>query len=474
MAKSDAIQSDVGLIGLDAIGRNVALHLAEDHFNVAACDCGGRKTLALPEQAAWPRVRVAGNVSELLANLRQPRTILIFSGAEAPMNSILDRLLPGLEQEDILMDAGDSYFKDTASHGRRLEEQSIHFMGLGLSGGERGARHGAIVMARGAREARERTRPWLESMAATVRGEPCVSYFESAAAAHFVKMVHNGVENALLQLVRETYQLLQRALLLTDEEMDDASGAWLIGVLGGHLVEISGRVLEPQSARSWPWDELKWAKDDALGRWAAQSAWELEAPVPTIEAAVGARGGVATEERQALLAAPFRQPVGRFGDDPESVMKELHSALHAAMMITYAQGMALLNAASEQFGFQFNLPEISRAWRGCTHLRTTLLDNIATALEATPDLPELLSDDDLSQEVMAGQENLRHAVWRAPGLDTAVPALLASLNYLDSNRAAWLPVNLIQAPPGGQRGRRNGHHAPTRTSRLSGPNNRVK
>ena len=348
MADSDAIQSDVGLIGLDVIGRNVAVHLAEHHFNVAVYDGAQPDTSTLSEQTAWPRVRAAANVSELMANLRQPRAILIFSGADAPMNSTLDQLLPELEHEDLVIDAGDSYFKDTASRSHRLEEQAIRFMGLGLSGGEKEARHGAIVMAGGAPEARERTRPWLETMAASVRGEPCVSYFETAAAAHFVKMVHTGVECALLQLLSESFLLLQRALLLTDEELHDTPGTWLTGILKGYLMEISGRVLEPPdlaSPRLLLEEELKPAKSHALGKWVAQSARELEAPIPTIEAAVSTTPVVAAERRQALLASPSRHPAGRFGNDPESVLKELYSALQAAMMITYAQGMALLIAA---------------------------------------------------------------------------------------------------------------------------------
>ena len=454
MANSEAIQSDVGLVGLDVIGRNVALRLAGHHFKVAAYDCGDRKTPPLPEQTACPGVRMAANVSDLMANLCQPRTILIFGGGDAPMNFVLDQLQPELEHEDLVLDAGDSYFKETARLGRRLEEQSVQFMGLGLAGGEKKEPHGAIVMAGGTREALDRTRPWLETMAATIRGEPCVSYFESAPAAHFVKMVHSGVESALLQLLSETFVLLQRTLHWADEELYGASGPWLVGVLKEYRSEISGRVFaaadQPQP-RPLLEDELKADKNDALGKWVAESARELETPIPTIEAAMGVQGDMATERWQALLAAPFRQPVGRFGDDPESVLKELYDALHAAMMITYAQGMGLLMAASEHHDFHFNLPEISRAWRGGTRLRTTLLDDISSALEATPGLPGLLSDDDLSQQVMAGQENLRHAVWRAHELDTSVPALLASLDYLDFNRRAWLPVNLVQAQPASQR-----------------------
>jgi 6-phosphogluconate dehydrogenase len=174
----------------------------------------------------------------------------------------------------------------------------------------------------------------------------------------------------------------------------------------------------------------------------------LEVPIPTIEAAVGTPRITAGQRRQALAGVAFRQPTGPFGDDPKIVLDELHAALHAGMVIAYAQGIALLIAASKKFDFQFLLHEISRAWRGCAHQRSTLLDDITAAFEATPDLPGLLFDDDLSEELMACQESLRHAVWRAGKLKTEVPALLASLDYLDSERAAWLPFNLIQVPRG--------------------------
>jgi len=238
---------------------------------------------------------------------------------------------------------------------------------------------------------------------------------------------------------------------LTEQELHDASGALHLGVLNGHLMEICGRVVDPVD-RFTPQlllrEQLASARSDALGRWVAQSSLDLETPVPTLEAAVAIERVAMTERRQALLAATSRHPVGRFGDDRESVLDELNGALQAAMIITYAQGLALLNAASNQLGFRFKLHEISRAWRGCSHLRVSLLDDITTALERTPDLPGLLSDDDLSDRVMACQENLRHAVWRAHEFDTVAPALLASLDYLDSNRAAWLPTNLMQIPRG--------------------------
>jgi 6-phosphogluconate dehydrogenase len=445
MAVADAARSDVGIIGMDGIGRNAALRLAEHPFNVAVYDWHSSKTLAFQEQTTETSVRVAASISDLTASLRQPRTFLIFSGPDAPMSFVLDQLLPELEEGDLVMDAGDSYFKETARHQSLLAEQRVQFMGIGLAGGQSGARHGAIVMAGGPLEACHQSRRLLEAMAATVAGQPCVCCFDSAAAAHFVKMVHAGIESALLQLLSETHDILQRCLQLSDEAWHDAPGARDIGVLNEYLMEISGRVFESadiQTMRLFLEERLA-----ALGTWVAQTAGELGVLIPTLEAALETQHAPAIQRRQALLAAPFRQPVGSMGNDPNSVLDALRGALHAAMMIAYAQGFALLIAASKHFDFQFDLREISRAWRGRAPLRALLLDAISAAFQATPDLPDLLTDDDLSESVMALQENLRQAVWRAHELDTLVPAFLASLDYLDSDRAAWLPVNLIQTPP---------------------------
>jgi 6-phosphogluconate dehydrogenase len=392
---------------------------------------------------------VASNVPHFLASLRRPRAVLIFSGEGVPADGVIEALLPGLENGDLLMDAGASYFKASARRERQLAQRGVEYAGLGLAGGLEGARHGAVVMAGGRREAREAARPFLEAMAAAINGERCVTYLPSAAAAHFAKMVHAGIERALLQLLSETFDLMQHALLLTDEELHDASGAWHIGVLNGYLMEISGRVFDPAekgSQRLLLDEMLEAAKYDPTGRWITHSAWELEVPLPTIDAAVGTQTLAARQRQAELFATPFRRPAGRFGGGANGVLDLLHGALHAAMTITYAQGMALLAAASPVHGFHFDLGEISRAWRGCSHLRTTLLDDIADAFQSTPALPNLLCDDHLSENVMARQEFLRHAVWRAHELGAATPGLLASLDYLDSNRGAWLPVNLIQVP----------------------------
>jgi len=451
MARLDSAQCEIGVIGLDAAGCGVALNLAHHRFNVAACDWEPQPA-PTPAQAALAvgrEVGLAANPRELLANLRQPRTVFIFTGVGPPAWSLLEETLLELKSGDLLLDAGNSYFKDTARRGQWLAEQGVQYMGLGLAGGQEGPRQGAIVMAGGGDEARLRARPLLEAIATKVHGEPCVSFLETPAAAHFARMVHAGIEHTLLQLLAETFDLMQRASLQADERLDDPAAAWHASVFNGYLMEITGRAFEPvETTMPQPLldDKLAAARQDAFAEWVARSALELGVSIPTLDAAAGTMTLAAVEREEALIAAPNRQPVGRFGDDTQSVMEQLHGALHAAMIITYAQGLALLAAASIHHGLHFKLDDLVRAWRGCTRLRTALLDDIAAALQTTPSLPDLLFDDDLSEKVMACQECLRHAVWRAHEMGTVVPALLASLDHLDSNRGAWLPVNLIEVP----------------------------
>jgi 6-phosphogluconate dehydrogenase len=241
-------------------------------------------------------------------------------------------------------------------------------------------------------------------------------------------MIHDGIEYGLMQLALETLGLLRRALVLEEDELRDVSGAWQMGAPNGS------------------------PRDDAA-RWTCQAARELAVPSPTIAAAVGMRALSELEKQNDFATTPFRQPLGRFGDDTESILDELHGALRAAIIITYAQGMAVLAAGSEQYGFDIDPAEVIRLWKACGNIRAALLDEIASAIRATPDLPNLLYDDDLSENVMEQQERLRHAVWRAGLLQTSVPALMASLDYLDTYRGAWLPVNLIQVGAGcGSRG----------------------
>jgi len=436
----DTAQCDLGIVGLDVVSRNLALNFKDHQFKVAVWD---------PEGDPLPSDRIpsAASLSELTGMLRSPRTILLSNAQNTSTDATIDKLLPLLGDGDVLVDASQSYFKDTLRRSQQLAPKSVSFMALGIAGGEAGARWGSTFTAGGSYESHLRTRHLWEAIAAEHDGLPCVSYVGCAAAAHFVNMVHDGIECGLAQLLCETFDLLKATLLLTDEELDDLSGAWHVGVLKGHLMEISGCLINPahgQTGRLQLADRLEKARTRETARWIEQSSRELEVQTPSIAATISVENALAWERQRALVSSPVRQSKGSFGDDSESVLDELHRALWAGMIITYAEGLAVLDAARFKHGFQIYPSDIVRVWKGCATLSTTVLDDISKAMQATPSLRNVLADVDLSEKVMAHQEFLRHAVWRANELDTVVPAMLAAVDYLDSTKDAWLPANLVQ------------------------------
>ncbi|HUD49692.1 MAG TPA: NAD(P)-binding domain-containing protein [Candidatus Baltobacteraceae bacterium] len=447
MRYTDSGKCDVGVAGLGGIGLGIAQNISSHLYQVATCDPRPQKGEALAEGLAADPLLRARTLPELAGMLRQPRIIFLFGETEAPTDAMIDELLPHLTPRDLLIDAGDSHFKDAERRARKLSERSVEFMALGIAGGEEAARQGAMIVAGGGREVYARMRPLLEALATNVKGEPSVGHLGSAAAASFARMVHEGIECGLLQLVSEAFDLMQRTLELSEEQLQDVSGAWRVGALNDYRAEAFGHVFDPLDGGTEPRQmkaRLNALKNKPAVQQFAQCARELGVPTPTIDAALGMQRYSARERQRSLILTPCRHPSGRFGDDADSVLDELRGALYAAMIITYAEGFAVLAEASAKHRFRFDPVEIARVWKGGCSVRTELLDDIAGALRATPSLGNLLFDEDLAEKVMTHQECLRHAVWRAGELDTVAPGLLSSLDYLDSLRDAWLPVNLVQ------------------------------
>jgi 6-phosphogluconate dehydrogenase len=443
MTDTDSAKCNVGVAGLAGMGGSIARNISSHLVPVATCDSRTPKGGA-PRDDQLLR---AQSLPELAGLLRQPRTIFIFGDTCASTDAIIDELLPYLAPRDLLIDVGDSHFRDAERRACKLSERSIEFMCVGIAGGDATDGQGGMIMAGGRRDVYARTRPLLETLAANINGEPSVGYLGSAAAACFARMVHAGIEYGLMQLVSEIFDLMQRTLVLSDEQLHDVTGARHVGVLDGYLAEVSGHLSKPVdegTERRQIKEKLNALKNNPAAGRIAQSARELGVPAPTIEAALGTQDSSARERQRSLILTPFRHPLGRFGNDVQSVLDEFVGALYAAMIITYAEGFALLAEGSTQYGFHFDPVEIARLWKGGCSVRTTLLDDIGAALRATPTLGNLLCDEDLAEKVMAHQEYLRHAVWRASELDMVAPGLLASLDYLDSMKDAWLPVNLVQ------------------------------
>jgi 6-phosphogluconate dehydrogenase len=368
--------------------------------------------------------------------------------AGAPVDAVIKDLLPHLDKGDLIIDAGNSYFKDTDVRARTLTEKGIQFLGVGVSGGEEGARRGPSIMPGGPKEAYERVRPILEAAAAKVNGAPCVTWLGPGSAGHFVKMVHNGIEYGVMQLLAETYDLMKRGWGMNDDEVQEVYASWNKGELNGYLVEITSHIFSKQDEKTGKRliDEiLNVAKQTGTGMWTSQSAMELQLPIPTIDLAVAMRDlSVFTKEREQASALYQRSLQGLTGDRAQ-FLTQLGRALFAGMVVIYAQGMALLAVASAKYKYDLDLEAVARIWRGGCIIRAALLEDICAAFHARRDLPNLLLDLNLSRKVMEHQEDLRQVVNQAVASGVPAPALMVSLSYLDAYRSAWQPANLIQA-----------------------------
>lgn len=436
------------MVGLGVMGRNLVLNMADHGCAVAGYDNDAAKIEALRKESAERKVIGAANIIDFIALLRKPRAIMMLVPAGAPVDSVIKDLLPHLDKDDLIIDAGNSYFKDTDLRARNLVVKGIQFLGVGVSGGEEGARHGPSIMPGGPKDAYERVRPVFEAAAAKVNGDPCVTYLGPGSAGHFVKMVHNGIEYGVMQLLAETYDLMKRGLGLNDDELHEVYALWNKGELNGYLVEITSHIFSKQDEKTGKRliDEiLDVAKQKGTGMWTSQSAMELQVPVPTIDLAVALRDlSVFAKERE-QAGVIYQRPMRRFTGDRDTFITQLGRALFAGMIITYAQGLALLAAASDKYEYHLDLEAVARIWRGGCIIRAALLEDICAAFRVRRDLPNLLLDANLSRQLMEHQEDLRRIVSHAAESGVPIPGLMVSLGYLDAYRSAWLPANLVQA-----------------------------
>lgn len=442
------INYEIGLIGLGVMGRNLLLNMADHGFSVVGYNRHPDKVETLRQEAKGLAVRGTDSIEELLSLLRKPRALVLLVTAGPAVDAVIDELLPHLEKNDLIIDAGNSYFKDSNRRAEKLAARGINFLGVGVSGGEEGARRGPSIMPGGPQDAYERVRPVFEAVAAKVNGDPCVEWLGHGSAGHFVKMVHNGIEYAVMQLIAETYDLMKRGLGLSGDEMHDAFGTWNSGELSSYLLEITSHIFAIIDERTgMPLIDkiLGVAKQKGTGMWTSESGMELQVPTPTIDLAVAMRDmSVFTMQRQEagrLLDRSIRPLTG----DRQTLLDELRDALYAATIITYAQGMGLLAAASVKYDYHLDLESVARIWRGGCIIRASLLEEIRAAFGGKPDLANLLLDPSLTQKIMTRQESLRKVVGLACESGIPAPGLMVSLGYLDSYRSVWLPANLIQA-----------------------------
>ncbi len=436
------------MVGLGVMGRNLLLNIADHGFPAAGYDKEQAQIDALNKESGERDIRGAANVQEFCGLLRKPRAVMILVPAGPAVDSVIRDLTPHLEEGDLIIDAGNSYFKDTNLRAQSLADKGIHFLGVGVSGGEEGARHGPSMMPGGPREAYERVRPVLEAVAAKVDGNPCVAYLGPGSAGHFVKMVHNGIEYALMQLLAESYDLMKRGLGMTNDELSDTYAQWNEGELSGYLIDITSRIFDKtdtMTGKRLVDEVLDVAKQKGTGMWTSQSAMELHTPTPTIDLAVSMRDMSVLEEQRETAGRIFERTVPAFNGDRTSFLEQLREALYAGMILSYAQGISLLTTASDAYDYGLDLETVARIWRGGCIIRAALLEDIRKAYRNQPGLSNPLLAPELSAKVAAAQDALRAVVRTAVDLELPAPAFMASLGYLDAYRSAWLPANLIQA-----------------------------
>jgi len=439
----------IGLMGLGVMGENLALNIERNGYPVAVWDRKPAKVDEFVARAEGRQVVGARTPEELARALERPRKIILLVKAGDPVDWTVDQIKPFLDRGDIIVDGGNSHFLDTARREKQLKEEGYSFIGSGVSGGEEGALWGPSLMPGGDREAYEQIRPVWEAIAAKVDDGPCVTYIGPGGAGHFVKMVHNGIEYGDMQLIAEAYDIMRRALGMTAAEMAEVFDEWNRGDLESFLIEITAKILrveDPETGRPLVDLVLDKAGQKGTGRWTSQVALDLGVVIPTIDAAVGTRNLSARKAERVEASRRIAGPSGaKFDGDCAGMIACVRDALYASKICSYAQGMSLIRAGSENWGWGIDLGETARIWKGGCIIRAQFLGKIKDAYGRRRDLHSLLLDPDFNDYIQRAQSNWRQAVTTAMRLGIPVPGMSASVAYFDTYRTAELPLNLTQA-----------------------------
>jgi 6-phosphogluconate dehydrogenase len=438
-----------GMIGLGTMGRNFLLNVAEHGFSGVGYDLDEiKRQLLLTEGAGLP-LEVGANIAEFLSKLATPRNIMLLVPAGPIVDSVIHDLIDHLDADDLIIDAGNSHFTDTERRQEFLAGKKLHFLGVGVSGGEEGARHGASIMVGGDPAVYQRIRPILEAASAKVDGEPCAAHVGNGSAGHFVKMVHNGIEYGLMQLISEAYDLLHSGFQIRDEQAAKLFDKWNAGNLNSFLIEITAIVLNKKDDDGTPLVEkiLDTAGQKGTGKWTSEAAMEFGIPIPTIDAAVSMRQISALKKERVKAAELLGVSLDVQLDEtlaPDTI-HFVESGLHLAFIITYAQGISLLKAASVEKHYGLDLVEIVKIWRGGCIIRSALLEKFRQSLSADPNLPNLLIAENL-RDIIRKEHNLLKATLKfAIAADVPCMGFGTTLNYLKAYASERLPANLIQA-----------------------------
>ena len=437
-----------GMIGLGTMGRNLLLNLADHDFPVSGYDKDAAKVALLAQEGQGKPVTGYADLAAFIGSLQTPRAVMLLVPAGPIVDAVVAELTPVLAPGDLIIDGGNSHFTDTERRATALSAIGFHFFGMGVSGGEEGARFGPSMMPGGDREAYRVVQPMFEAIAAKVNGEPCVTYIGPGAAGHFVKMVHNGIEYGLMQLIAETYGVLKTGLGLDNAAIGKVFAQWNAGRLQSFLLDITKDIFKfiaPNTDHLLLDDIKDEARSKGTGKWTSQIAMDLETPLSTVDMAVAMRNLSKYKVLREQLQEMYGPAAGALPVERDAFVAQLEQAFYFSMAITYAQGMQLLSRASVEFKYELQLAEIAKIWRGGCIIRSGFLTEIYEAYQHTPDLTHLLLDEQVRAVVSAAVPGARAVVAAAATAGLAVPAYMASLSYFDSFRTGRLPSNLIQA-----------------------------
>lgn len=436
-----------GMIGLGVMGRSLLLNMADHGFAVAGHDKDTGKVDSLNQEAGDRDAKGFSDVKEFIQSLTTPRAIMMLVPAGKIVDAVIEELTPLLEKGDILIDGGNSHFTDTNRRVEELEAKGLHFFGMGVSGGEEGARRGPSMMPGGDKDAYAVMKPIFEAIAAKVNGEPCVTYIGPGASGHFVKMVHNGIEYGIMQVIAETYEILKKGLKLGNDEIGDLFTKWNEGRLQSFLLDITKDIFKYKAPGTdhLLLDDIKdEAKAKGTGKWTSQVAMDLVTPIPTIDTSVSMRDLSKYKSLREKASTLYNDPIDLKGDK-EELLVALEQAFYFTSIVTYAQGMHLLTKASEEYKYDLHLGEIAKIWRGGCIIRSEFLNDIYNAYSKDQQLPHLLLDSDVQALVAGTLPGIRKVLSATIAAGVAAPGYASALSYFDAFRSERMPSNLTQA-----------------------------
>lgn len=439
---------DYGMIGLGTMGRNLVYNMSDHGYSVIGFDKNNAQVAVLKQEANIDQVFATSSLDEFLKSLKTPRIIMMLVPAGIIVDEVINELKPFLSENDLLMDCGNSHFTDTDRRNLQLAESGIHFMGVGISGGELGARHGPSIMPGGTKEVYDRVAEMLEAVSAKVNNEPCVTWMGTGSAGHYVKMVHNGIEYGIMQLISEAYHLLKECADMNNDELHTVFSKWNQGELQSYLIEITADIFtqKDELTNNRVIDKiLDSAKQNGTGAWTSEDAMHLQVPIPIIDIAVSMRDLSANKYEREAAHQIFNGIEMKFNGDRNKLVKWLEQALYFSIITTYTQGMALLQVASKKYKYELKLEDIAAIWRGGCIIRASLLEDIRAAFSQQPDLSNLILNKAFSNKIMQLQQAIRKIIQIGVESGIPIPAMMGALAYFDSYRVGWLPANLIQA-----------------------------